>query len=228
MFESRLELPGQNGGPFTVGAAWLVEVVTVDSGEICFESNDEKIRPASSRFGIYYSPYSIVRMITRDVRADCSGIGSFVLLPEPPRGPFIFEPEANIALTSVASALPALATARGVQRIDINPNASLLSIRAKRTIDENYRGRISISAIARRLRVSAEHLSRQFKRDFQFSPSKYLHRLRSMEASYKLSTGEPIIEISDDVGYNDLSRFYKQFRKNTNSTPGACRDSLAK
>jgi YesN/AraC family two-component response regulator len=35
--------------------------------------------------------------------------------------------------------------------------------------------------------------------------------------------GEAIIEVSGDVGYNDLSRFYKQFRKSTAASPGFCR-----
>jgi len=29
-----------------------------------------------------------------------------------------------------------------------------------------------------------------------------------------------------DVGYNDLSRFYKQFRKKTQTSPGECRETL--
>jgi AraC-like DNA-binding protein len=52
--------------------------------------------------------------------------------------------------------------------------------------------------------------------------------LRVADATFRLSKGEPIIEISQDVGYNDLSRFYKQFRKSTNTSPGACRDTMNK
>jgi AraC-like DNA-binding protein len=42
----------------------------------------------------------------------------------------------------------------------------------------------------------------------------------------RLARGEPIIEVSAEVGYNDLSRFYKQFRKKTKTSPAACRDIL--
>jgi AraC-like DNA-binding protein len=37
-----------------------------------------------------------------------------------------------------------------------------------------------------------------------------------------LARGEEIISVSQEVGYNDLSRFYKQFRKTTKTSPGAC------
>ena len=58
------------------------------------------------------------------------------------------------------------------------------------------------------------------------SPSAYLHHLRVAEATFRLAVGEPIIEISMDVGYNDLSRFYKQFHKVTKTSPAVCRSML--
>ncbi|HZI85998.1 MAG TPA: AraC family transcriptional regulator, partial [Pyrinomonadaceae bacterium] len=111
---------------------------------------------------------------------------------------------------------------RDAQIVEFNPNASALSKNAKRLIDENFQSYPSIARIAQRLRVSHEHLSRQFKRDFQISPSTYLHQLRLADAPLRLARGEPIINVSLDIGYNDLSRFYKQFRKNTKTSPGAC------
>ena len=99
------------------------------------------------------------------------------------------------------------------QSIDSCPSASLLSVKAKRLIDENYLAYPSIARIAERLGVSHAHLSRQFKRDFGMSPSEYLRRLRVADAPLRLARGEEIINVSLEVGYNDLSRFYKQFRK---------------
>ena len=79
---------------------------------------------------------------------------------------------------------------------------------------------------ADRLKVSHEHLSRQFKKDYGLTPSAYLHKLRVAEATSRLSKGEEIIDISLDVGYNDLSRFYKQFRKATRTSPAVCRKQV--
>ncbi len=116
-----------------------------------------------------------------------------------------------------------LTNGRNKQSIDINSSPSLLSLKAKRLIDESYRVFPSIARIAERLGVRHEHLSRQFKRDYKMAPNTYLHRVRAAEASYKLQRGEEIIEVSADVGYNDLSRFYKQFRKGMKTSPGSCR-----
>jgi AraC-like DNA-binding protein len=106
-----------------------------------------------------------------------------------------------------------------VQSIGVNSNPSLLSLRVKRMIDENYLIFPSIARIAERLKVSHSHLSRQFKRDVEMGPSEYLHHLRVAEATFRLATGEEIIDIAYEIGYNDLSRFYKQFRKNTKTSP---------
>jgi AraC-like DNA-binding protein len=110
--------------------------------------------------------------------------------------------------------------------IEVNTKPSLVTIKAKRLIDENYLVFPSISRIAGRLNVSPEHLSRTFKQDLGLTPSQYLRKLRVADATFRLSQGEQIIDISHDVGYNDLSRFYKQFRKTTNTSPGACRETL--
>jgi AraC-like DNA-binding protein len=90
-------------------------------------------------------------------------------------------------------------------------------------IDENYLAYPSMARIAKRLGVTHEHLSRQFKRDFTMSPSAYFRQLRVADVPLRLARGEEIIQVSQEVGYNDLSRFYKQFRKTTNTSPGACK-----
>ena len=54
------------------------------------------------------------------------------------------------------------------------------------------------------------------------SPSSYLHKLRLADAPLRLARGEQIVNVSLDAGYNDLSRFYKQFRKTTKTSPGVC------
>ncbi|MGH9908785.1 MAG: helix-turn-helix domain-containing protein, partial [Pyrinomonadaceae bacterium] len=61
------------------------------------------------------------------------------------------------------------------------------------------------------------------KRDFEMSPNAYLRQLRVADVPLLLARGEEIVNVSLDVGYNDLSRFYKQFRKTTKTSPGVCR-----
>jgi AraC-like DNA-binding protein len=101
--------------------------------------------------------------------------------------------------------------------------ASPLTQKAKKMIAANYRTDIAISDLARKLGVSHAHLSRQFKRDFGVTPIGYRHRLRVSEAMSRLSKGEAILDVGYEVGFNDTTRFYNDFRKVTGTSPGKCR-----
>jgi AraC-like DNA-binding protein len=224
--DDTIAIDGEGTAPFVFCRGWLLEIVKVESDQFCFYRASKKVRPSGRSFAAFYPPFSFVRSYVRDVRGKVTGVGQRGYLAGLPGSPIIFETEFSGPFTSAAQALNVLSHARNVQSISVNSNPSLLSIKAKRLIDENYLIFPSISGIAARLDVSHAHLSRQFKRDFEISPSEYLHHLRVAEATFRLSIGEEIIDISHAVGYYDLSRFYKQFRKNTKSSPAACREIL--
>ena len=221
-----VSIDGSGDSPFVFGRGWLLEILTVESGEFYFFRNSEKIVPRTPHFGVFYPPFSFVRSYIVKLKGTVRGVGHTDLLAGLPAHPITFETGFERPFTSSADAIEVLSSAANVQSIEPNTAPSLLSIRTKRLIDENYLAVPSISRIAKKLNVSHAHLSRQFRRDFAMSPSEYLHHLRVAEATFRLSTGEPIIDVSHEVGYNDLSRFYKQFRKNTKTSPAVCRDIL--
>lgn len=226
-FSDPIEIGGEGRSFFVFGAAWLMEILELGSGEFFFESDGKDIKPEGKRFGIFYPPFTIVRSCVRDMKGRVNGIGA---VGDPPKGmpgsPVIFGTDFEGDLTSAEQAAGILREASNIRSIGFNTKPSLVSIRAKKLIDENYHVYPSIARIADRIDVSHEHLTRQFKRDLGMTPSAYLHQLRTAEATQKLSMGEEIIDISMDVGYNDLSRFYKQFRKNMGTSPGDCREQL--
>jgi AraC-like DNA-binding protein len=224
--DDAVSIDGEGTSAFVFCRGWLLEIVKVESGEFCFLRDSEKVKPKGRKFGVFYPPFSFVRSYVRDLKGKVNGVGRMGLLPGLPGSPVMFEADFRGLFNSAVQAIEILASARNVQPIGVNSNPSLLSIRAKRLIDENYLAFPSISRIAERLKVSHAHLSRQFKRDFEMSPSEYLHHLRVAEATFRLSVGEPIIDISHEVGYNDLSRFYKQFHKATKTSPAICREIL--
>jgi len=220
-----LHIPGEGTSNFVFGRSWLLEIVSLTDGEFYFYSDGREVRPAKSMFGVFYPPFTLVRLFVRNVNGRVRGVGAEDVLPGLPATPFIFETDFVEDLTKVDDAFEVLKFARARRSIEFNTRPSLLSLKGKKMIDECYLTDPSISRIAKRLNISHEHLSRQFKKDFGLSPSKYLHQLRVAEASFRLSRGDEIIDISQDVGYNDLSRFYKQFRKKYDTSPGRCRSS---
>lgn len=222
-FEDELEIKDVLTANVITCRGWLLELLQLKAGEVSFFSAEEEIRPPFMQMAIFYPPFAIMRLCFRNIKARLKGLAGVADLPaEFLQRPAAFETNFAKSPKCVAEVIEILSTGRNVRFVDANPKASLLSLKAKRLIDENYQVFPSISRIAARLNVSHEHLTRQFKRDFGISPSAYLHQLRIADASFRLTQGEAIIEVSGDVGYNDLSRFYKQFRKSTTRSPGFC------
>ena len=222
----RLDIAGEGTTDFIFARGWLLEIIELTSGAYYFLSNGKEVRPAGKRFGVFYSPITFVRAFARDIKGEMVGIGSEETFPWLPESPFIFETDHSGPLDRIELALEVLNGCRDRQPIDVNTNPARISLEAKRLIDQNYLIFPSIAKIAERLKVSHEHLSRQFKKDYGLSPRTYLHKLRIAEATFRLSRGHEIIDISEDVGYNDLSRFYKQFKKTTHTSPAVCRKQL--
>lgn len=223
LFEDDLEVHGVLAATVITCTAWLVELYELTAGAVSFISGTRKVWATDQSFGVLYPPFTISQPSVENARGRLVGIASTEALPAGfTKVPTMFETMCTELPTGVAQVLERIRLGENHQSVEMNPKPSFLSIKAKRLIDENYLSYPSIARVARRLGVTHEHLSRQFKRDFEISPSAYLHQLRLADAPLRLARGEDIINVSQDVGYNDLSRFYKQFRKATKTSPGVC------
>lgn len=227
LFEDELESTGVLMPTIVTCEAWLLEIIELTAGEIFFIQNEREIRPKTKRFGIFYPPFTITRPCFKNARGRVAGIAASALLaPEFAETPFVFDTVYEKLPKSAAQVSEILNSGKNFQTIEINPKASLLSVKAKKLIDENYLIYPSIARVAARLGVSHAHLSRQFKNDFLMTPSNYLRQLRLADAPLKFARGEKIVNVSLDSGYNDLSRFYKQFRQTTLTSPGECQTMM--
>lgn len=221
LFEDTLEFKGVLTMKVITCAAWLIELYDLKAGEIFFIKGQGRVRLLTKCFGVFYPPFTISQPCFKDIKGRLVGVASTMSLPaELTTSPTVFETTFNALPNSAAEAIEILKSGEHAQSIEMN--LSLLTLKAKRLIDENYLVYPSIARIAARLNVTHEHLSRQFKRDLGMTPSAYLRQLRMADAPLLLAKGEEIINVSHDVGYNDLSRFYKQFRKTNKTSPGVC------
>lgn len=215
-FADEIIVNGEGRSPFVMGRGWMIERVEIKSGEMYFYSDGEPVKPRSPVFCILYPPYSIIDLYVRNLRGSVKGFGSIHSDERLPSRPFIFEKD-DLETDDL------IRLARNGRSIEITTKPSLVSLRAKRVIDGEYLNFTSIASVAESVGVSHEHLTRQFRSDFQLTPSEYLHKLRMAEANYKLAKGDQIADVSGEVGYNDLGRFYKQFKKQNQTSPGNCR-----
>lgn len=85
-------------------------------------------------------------------------------------------------------------------------------MKVKNTIDRSYRTPRQLSEIAAELGISPAVMSRYFKKAYGLPPVHYRHHLRTMEAMMRLLEGRAVKDVYLDVGFDDLSRFYRHFR----------------
>ncbi|MCA1629100.1 MAG: AraC family transcriptional regulator [Acidobacteria bacterium] len=223
--EEEMELEGRLEGCVVSGGGWLFELHRLSAGEVYYVQDGERVRVEARCFGLLYAPHSITEIVLEDVRSRWVGVAAEGRVPHGRESrPVLVEVDGRSRTSNLIEVLEALTASRASRPIERCTRPSPLSLKTKRALDESYRDPGStIAEVAARLKVSHAHLTRQFKRDYGMPPLLYRDQLRASDAMLRLSRGEKIIEVSSDVGYNDLGRFYKQFRKLTHSSPGSCR-----
>ena len=116
-------------------------------------------------------------------------------------------------------------------RPDLPDYAPLMELarRTKDLIDGYFREKEQLAAEMKRLGVSANHLSIIFKRQYGLSPTGYINCKRLEYAKTLLAeTGEPIVCVADDIGFDSLSSFYAFFKKHAGVTPKNFRDNYGR
>ena len=99
---------------------------------------------------------------------------------------------------------------------------------AMRYIQQNYASDIKLSSVAKLINVSAEHLSRIFKKETSFGFSEYLTLYRLQRAEYILMNepGRAICEIAYACGFNDSNYFSYRFKEQYGISPSKARGGI--
>ncbi|MBO9676547.1 MAG: helix-turn-helix transcriptional regulator [Sphingobacteriaceae bacterium] len=91
---------------------------------------------------------------------------------------------------------------------------------AREYISSNYNQNITLEGIAEQACLSVNHLLRTFKEAYEISPYQFLMQLRLNRAKGLLqTTGYPLNEIVDLVGFECPSSFIRLFKNTFNITP---------
>ncbi len=99
--------------------------------------------------------------------------------------------------------------------------------RARELLDDTFRERPSMAAVAEAAGVHPSHLARAFRRWYDCTPGEYVRRARVEFACARLAEGsDSLAAIAHAAGFTDQSHFTRTFRRLTGTTPGAYRSAL--
>jgi two-component system, response regulator YesN len=91
-------------------------------------------------------------------------------------------------------------------------------------VQQRYWDRLSLSELARQVGMSKHRLSHRFREVLGVTFRDYLLKVRLERAKVLLAAGHrSITEVAQDVGFGDLPRFDKMFKRYTGFTPSAYR-----
>jgi AraC family transcriptional regulator len=100
--------------------------------------------------------------------------------------------------------------------------------RAREILDDDFRSRPRLAAVAGSVGVHPTHLSHAFRRWYDCTPGEYLRRRRVDFACEALSDPRRTLsEISRSAGFADQSHFTRTFRRLTGMTPRVYRMAFA-
>lgn len=84
----------------------------------------------------------------------------------------------------------------------------------------------SMDALSKKFNYSKDYISRKLKRETGYTPFSYMQAIRLQTAKELLSnTDYSIDRIAKQIGYCDVSQFYKAFKGNTGKPPGQWREN---
>lgn len=99
-----------------------------------------------------------------------------------------------------------------------------LAIKVMDYLTENYNKPITCGDLERNFHFTSDYITRKMKLYCGITPHQYLQHLRIEKTKELLAnTDHTMTVISSQVGYNDLSVFYKSFCKHTGTNPSSWR-----
>jgi len=218
--DQSIEVRGRDTGYDATGPYWVVGHIRVLAGRVWFLVDDRLIEPPGRSFVMVLPPCSVVSVVLQGARTVNMAVFSrsqapYVMPKAPVAFPLItFGPVRSS--TDVSRILRHMKEPVNISRCS-KPHP--LSKELKDRLESTFHEPRSLSGLSEELGTSAAMLSRLFRRDWGKPPVQFRNWLRITESFRHLAEQKAITETAFEAGFNDLSRFHKQFKKTIGFTP---------
>ncbi|WP_394845247.1 AraC family transcriptional regulator [Pendulispora brunnea] len=91
--------------------------------------------------------------------------------------------------------------------------------RVREYLLENWRGEVTLDAMAAAAGRSKFHVLRLFREEYGLAPYEYVTHLRVAQARLLLEAGAPAAQVALNVGFYDQSQLHRHFKRITGTTP---------
>lgn len=224
--EQRIRNRARDIGTDVSGPACVYAQVTVTRGTVAYLTGNARVS-VPDHYELFLPPFAVVQASLERCEVTTVAI-AFHAPDEFPPEPVLVPASRHGPLRSLDDILERVRVAENVRCIGRAHDPAPLATRAKAIIDAEYARPLEIGRIAARLQTPPAVLSRTFKEAFGMPPVRYRHHVRIMDALMQFADGAAPADVFQDVGFDDLSRFYKIFRKVACTAPGSYRPAKSK
>lgn len=194
--------------------AALRSVVEVRRGRLVIPlAGGDVVAPA--RFVLAVPPRSVLALRFEHAEVIADGLGAAHALDDHAT------PAIEIAPAPGSSARRAVALGGAlVARLDPDAGVANVLVRARAALHAAIGEPAPVRSAADAVGIAPETLARGFADAYRIAPKQYCQRARLFDAAMLLFDGASVLEAALRAGFNDLTRFYVQFRRLLGGTPG--------
>lgn len=205
--DQRIWIPRIDIGTDVSGPACIYAQVEVAKGRVLYLQGEAAIRAPSS-FVVFLPPFAVVQ--ARLERCDVTTVSIAFRPPishSLPRRPLLLAATGRCPPASGEEVIGRLTCTEGGVDVRRAPDPCPLASRTKAILDAEYGTAITIGRIAGQAQAAPARLSRTFKQTYGMPSVRYRHHLRIMDALMRFAEGAVPVDVFQDVGFDDLSRF---------------------
>ncbi|MBX9767615.1 MAG: AraC family transcriptional regulator [Bdellovibrionales bacterium] len=218
--DQEIEIEGSQEGYDGTGPYWVVGHVIIRRGSIKFLVDEVETPSPGKSFLMVMPKNSVVSVVANQAITKNRALFSRELeVRHMPDQPFACRVPEDIELENIPRLEALLKDSIVKIPISRTTQPHEQSNRVKNYLGQNFKGEIGLNDLAEVACMTPEALSRRFKKDWGKSPIQYRNWLRVLESFRLISEENAITDVALESGFNDLSRFHKQFKATVGHTP---------
>jgi AraC-like DNA-binding protein len=229
LIEKHFTTSNEGFGMDISGPFWMLIEANTKNGFLSWKVNGKMIQPEKNRLFLFVPAYSWSSEFYPK-NMECSLRGLFCIgkmHSRWPSAPTLYTSTQKLPL-KLENVDSFLSKSQVISEVPLQISPSGTASRVKKIIETNSYPEFSMAQIALKLKTSPAVLSREFKKSFGYTPMQYRRGLKVTLGMYHLLCGKDPSEAAFLSGYNDLGRFYKQFKEYIKDTPDSHRIKKSK
>lgn len=206
----------------TYGDFNILAFASLENGSVELKNNNEN-RSLKGNIALFIPKYCVIQWKIHTPLLQWNAFVTNQQLSQEDKSVIIFENPTAIPknITDLQNII------KGTTRIhsykEISPVGSdLIAYKIKDHLDLKHNENIEIKEISEKFKLTLSQTTKIFTKTFGLTPVEYRSKVRIFNSMFNLLVSKDttdVTEIAYESGFSDLSRFNKQFKKITNTTP---------